>query len=218
MNRFDAVIFDLDGTLCNTFEDLCLSLDAACLQFGYTPKSRKHHLENVNTGAYEFVRSALPENISEQEIDKVFKWYRAYYDTHFLDHTEVFKGMAELNQNLRKNGVKTGVLTNKVHSCTLSVIEKFFGIDAFDAILGNTDDFPSKPNTPMTFELLKRMGIDAKMNIAMVGDSDVDYLTAKNAGLTSVSVCWGYRDKEFLQNLHPDFLAETVEQLEKIVL
>lgn len=218
MNRFDAVIFDLDGTLCNTFEDLCLSLDAACTQFGYPTKSREHHLENINTGAYEFVKSALPKDISDEQLSNVFSWYRAYYDTHFLDHTEVFEGMKELVQNLRKKGVKTGVLTNKVHSCTLMVIEKFFGLELFDGILGNTDSFPSKPDTPMTFEVLKRMGVKKGQRIAMVGDSDVDLMTARNADITAVAVTWGYRTKEYLKALSPDFIADDVNALSKILL
>ncbi|MBQ8533278.1 MAG: HAD family hydrolase [Clostridia bacterium] len=218
MNKFDAVIFDLDGTLCNTFEDLCLSLDAACEQFGFEPKSREHHLENINTGAYEFVRSALPDDVSEQKLKEVFSWYRAYYDTHFLDHTTVFEGMKELVINLRKKGIKTGVLTNKVHSCTLMVIEKFFGFELFDGILGNTDEFPSKPDTPMTYEVMKRMGVTANMKTAMVGDSDVDYHTAKNAALTAIAVTWGYRSKEYLAALSPDFMADSVNELHDILL
>lgn len=215
MPKFDAVIFDLDGTLANTLTDLCESLNAACAHFGYPTHTQKEHLKYVNTGAYDFVRSALPENSRDKDnVGRVFAWYREYYDKHFLDHTVPYEGMTEVIDAFAKSGVKTGILTNKIQSCTISVIEKFFGLDKFGAIQGNVESLPPKPELPMTESIFRQLGADPKTDkIAMVGDSDVDFMTARNAGITAVSVTWGYRTREFLEGLKPDMIFDNPREL-----
>lgn len=215
MAEFDAVIFDLDGTLADTLTDLSRSLNAACGHFGFPTHSTEEHLRYVNSGAYDFVKNALPKDFrDEKTLNTVFEWYKKYYDLHFLDHTLPFTGIKEVVDAFYRENVKTAVLTNKAHSCTLKVIERFFGAEKFGFIQGNVSCLPPKPSPVMTQKVFEGLKIDPKKDkIAMVGDSDVDIMTARNAGITAVSVTWGYRKREYLETLSPDMIFDNPAQL-----
>lgn len=192
-------IFDLDGTLAYTMGDLATGMNAM-LRLNSLPEcSMERLLSNINHGAREFVRLSLPEEYRADEdfVSARLKEYDTLYGSHFLDTTYAYEGVAETLAQLKNAGVPLAVLSNKQHPRTSALCEHLFGNDTFVAVMGHAD-FPTKPDPTAALYLAEQMGLTPDQ-IGFVGDSDVDMDTARNAGMTSIGVSWGYRSADFLR-------------------
>ena len=150
----------------------------------------------VGNGAREALRKALPEGTSTDILDEMFPIFKEHYDEHCLDKTGPYEGILDLMKELKKRGYRMAIVSNKIDSAVKELNKRFFG-DLIDVAIGEQPGVNRKPAPDMVETALKELG-STKEESVYVGDSEVDYLTAKNSGLPCISVLWGFRDKEYL--------------------
>ena len=192
--KYKVVIFDLDGTLLDTLEDLGTAVNHALSLHGFPLHSLVEYRGMVGHGVRNLVTQALPEDQREETvIDTCLTEFKAYYTAHIDVHTHPYPGMQELLRTLHGHGVRVAVASNKFQSGTEYLIRHFFGDVPFVAILGNREGYPLKPDPEIVGEVLRCAGVDAADAI-LVGDSATDMKTAANGGIPAIAVTWGYRD------------------------
>ena len=214
---FRYVVFDLDGTLLNTIDDLKDAVNWVCRNHGWPEYTVDQCKYFVGSGMANLVRRFVPEDWRTPEgMEEILAEYVPYYNAHKEDKTAPYPGIPALLDRLTQAGVKAAVLSNKAHPLTGPIIEGYFP-GKFPVVQGALDGWPIKPDPALLRRLLERMGADLAETL-FVGDSDVDVRTAKNGGLKCCAVLWGFRRREELEPLGPDFFAETAEELENIIL
>ena len=203
-----AVLFDLDGTLLDTLDDLTASTNAALAAFSLPPRTRDEVRRFVGNGAERLIRLALPGKETDPPVEEVLKAFREHYNAHCLDRTRPYVGILEALEAL---SMPAAIVSNKPDSAVKPLCARFFpGISAF----GETADCPRKPAPDMLFRGLAALGAD---RCVYVGDSEVDILTAKNAGVPCLSVLWGFRDKDTLEAAGGTVFCRTPEELPAIL-
>ena len=210
------VIFDLDGTLLDTLDDLSAAVNYTMEQRGCPRHTRDEYMKMVGHGARNLMSQALPlEHVHDDAIiNAVLADFKAYYNTHIDVFTKPFPGIQELFAELHRNDIKLAVASNKFQEGTEPLIKEFFPDIPFVAILGNRPGFPLKPDPDVVGEVLQKAGL-SPMDAVMVGDSDTDMETAINGGIRGIAVGWGYRDMRGVEGLT---VVETSEELQKLLL
>lgn len=211
------IIFDLDGTLLNTIGDLAVGCDYMLTKRGLPTHSYDEYCSFVGNGIMRLVERALPAELrTEDYIASARRDFVDFYIDHIDAHTVPYAGMVELVTTLDKTGAKLAVASNKFQAGTEKLIRKFFPDVEFVEICGNREGFPLKPETALVDMIIAKANVERKECI-MVGDSGVDIQTAKNAGIKSVGVSWGFRSRKELEQNGADYIADTAEELEKIL-
>lgn len=206
------VIFDLDGTLLNTIDDLADCCNWVCRNHGWPERTVAEYQYFVGRGMANLVRQFVPEPWRTPEgVQEILQEYMPYYAAHKEDRTAPYPGIVPMLARLQQAGVRMAVLSNKAHSATAPIIESYFP-GVFFRVQGAVDGLPLKPEPDLVYRLMERMGAGLEDTL-FVGDSDVDVRTAKNAGLPVCGVLWGFRTKAELEAEKPDFLAATPEEL-----
>lgn len=204
-----TLIFDLDGTLLNTLDDLTDAGNRLCAARGWpqhTPQAFRHLVGN---GIPKLVERLTPEALRTPEVlQAALADFRAAYEPHMKDKTAPYPGIPELLQALRAKGVRVAVYSNKADDFARSVCEEYFGPDAFALVRGQRPGVPLKPDAAGTLALLQELGVQPD-ECWYIGDSDVDVLTAHNAGMRCCGVTWGFRGREELVRTGADALADT---------
>ena len=192
--KHKLVIFDLDGTLLDTLDDLSAAVNHAMQQRGFPQHTRDEYRKMVGHGARNLMRQALPTAHKDDEalIDAVLADFRAYYTAHIDVHTKPFPGMQNLLTKLHQEDVMLAVASNKFQEGTEHLIKEFFPEIPFVAVLGNRPGFPLKPDPEIVEEVLRKTGL-RKEDAVMIGDSPTDMKTAENGGIRGIAVSWGYR-------------------------
>ncbi|MBO5273707.1 MAG: HAD-IA family hydrolase [Clostridia bacterium] len=210
---YKAAIFDLDGTLAYTLEDLKTGMNEMLAICSYPLCSTERILENINGGAYEFVRRSLPVHLQDdkEEVDRCFAIYVECYSKHFKDQTCLYDGVADCIAALSAAGMKMAVFSNKQHMHTTALIEKLFPDNPFALVIGQ-GQFPHKPDPTGALHIAAQFGVTPEEMI-FVGDSNVDMTTARNAGMHPVGVTWGYRDRTVLAESGAEIICDTAEAL-----
>ena len=193
-SRYKAVLFDLDGTLLDTIEDLGAAVNHALSLRGFSLHDTQQYRAMVGHGVRNLVMQALPEKFQADDslIDSALADFKAYYTTHIDDHTRPYPGMSDLLRDLHAAGVALAVASNKFQSGTDRLIHTFFGDLPFVAVLGNREGFPLKPDPEIVGEVLRKAAVGPEEAV-MVGDSGTDMRTARNGGIAAIAVGWGYR-------------------------
>ena len=199
--KYKLVIFDLDGTLIDTIDDLCEAVNHAMRLRGFLTYTRDVVMTMVGHGVRNLIINALPDEHKDDDtlVDAALADFKAYYTAHIDVHTRPFPGMQALTKTLHQAGVLMAVASNKFQEGTEYLVKKFFPEIPFVAILGNRPGFPLKPDPELVGEVLRKSG--AKRDEAvMVGDSPTDMKTAENGGIKGIAVGWGYRDMRVWAN------------------
>lgn len=210
--KYKLVIFDLDGTLLDTLDDLSAAVNHAMQQRGFPLHTRDEYMKMVGHGARNLMSQALPIEHKDDEalIDAVLADFRTYYNAHIDVYTKPFPGIQELIAALHQKGVMLAVASNKFQEGTEHLIKEFFPEIPFVAVLGNRQGFPLKPDPEVVGEVLRKAGISQDQAV-MVGDSDTDMETAANGGIQGIAVNWGYRDMSNWNHV------DNVDELHKIL-
>lgn len=210
------ILFDLDGTLLNTLEDLAEAVNHVLELRDFPLHTVPEYRRMVGHGIRNLIQRALPQymNADEAYIEACVADFKAYYSAHIDVNTRPYPGMVELLNELHSRGIKLAVASNKFQEGTEHLIHEFFPDVDFVAILGNREGFPLKPSPEIVEEVLKKAGV-SKEAAVMVGDSPTDMLTAANGGIDAIAVSWGYRTKEELAG---NSVVDTVEQLRNAIL
>ena len=212
------IIFDFDGTLCETLEDLKDSINEALEINGYhriyTYEEAKYL---VGSGTRVLVTRAMkPFEHSIEDEERVFKTFSERYALNQFNHTKPYPHMVDVLNKIKEMGIKIAVLSNKVEQNTKAITYKMFGKTLFDEVVGQRKGVPLKPDPTSINCLINELQIP-KDQILYVGDSDVDMITANNAGLKKVAVTYGFRPKETLEQYNPDYFASSAEEIFTIV-
>ena len=192
-----AAILDFDGTLANTLPDLKITLNLTREAYGLAPVTEEDILVHVNNHMPVYIRRMIPELGDEALWDEALEKYYAFYDDHYLAETVPYPGIPEMLMKLKEQGVKLAVMSNKNHSHILKMVNALFP-NMFDSVWGTIPEVPAKPNPARAYLIAEEFGMDIS-EIAFIGDSDVDMLTACNAGAVPVGVAWGYRPADVLR-------------------
>ena len=213
--KYACAIFDLDGTLLNTLDDLKNAVTAALEGHGFAPRTLEEVRLFVGNGVAKLVERAVPEGTCAETVAAIIEDFRAYYNAHINVETHPYAGIAALLGKLRAAGVKVGVNSNKYDAAVqLLMNDHFPGL--FDKAVGESETVPKKPSPIGVETLLKALGADAESAV-YIGDSGVDEQTAKNAGLPFIWVSWGFRRASELPEL-PQSRADDAAQLEQMLL
>lgn len=194
--RYDAVLFDMDGTLLDTLEDICDAANYTLRALGYPERTLAEMRRFVGNGAEMQMRRALGAGADEETVRRALAVYKPYYAAHCQIKTKPYAGLTELMRELKDEGFKLAVVSNKPDEAVRPLVAQHFGTLA-DTAMGETAQRRRKPAPDMVNDALKALGAE-KSRAVYVGDSEVDIETAKNAGIACISVCWGFRDKEQL--------------------
>lgn len=211
----EAIIFDMDGTLLDTLEDLTDAVNAGLAFGGYPARTLEEVRMFVGNGVRNLMLRAVPEDTPESETDKCLRAFKEYYEQHGQDKTKPYEGIQELLTALRRDKIKTAVLSNKYDAAVLELCREYFPGN-FDAARGQREGVPLKPAPDSVFSILEELETDNKCTI-YVGDSDVDMKTAQNAKLTSVGVTWGFRSRNVLEEKGANYIIDHPKELLNLV-
>ena len=193
---YKNIFFDLDGTLINSIYDLHDSVNYILNKYGYKERSLEEVNSFVGNGLKKLLLLSLPEK--RDDFDLIYNEFRDYYFTHCLIKTKPYDGIIEVLKKLKLKGIKLAVITNKPQNAAQEICEKFFN-GLFDVVTGEKEGIARKPEPEMVEITLKKLNAQ-KSETLYVGDSEVDILTGKNAGLKVLSVSYGFRDKTYLKS------------------
>ena len=202
MGMKKLVIFDLDGTLLDTLDDLSEAVNHAMRLRGFPLHTRDEYMKMVGNGVRNLVLRALPDEQKGDEalLDAALADFRTFYTAHIDVHTHPYPGMQELVRELNLRGVRMAIASNKFQEGTEYLVKKFFPGIPFVAVLGNRPGFPLKPDPGIVQEVLQKTGL-TQAEALMVGDSPTDMKTAENGGIRGIAVSWGYRPMKGTPNL-----------------
>ena len=211
------VIFDLDGTLLNTIDDLAVAVNYALAQCGYPQHEVSRYHMFVGNGIGKLLERALPEQVrSEAEVMRMREIFMPYYDAHNAVLTRPYEGIVALLETLQSRGVMMAVASNKYHSATQQLIAHYFPTIRFVAVLGQREGVPVKPHPAIVDDILSTAGVTPE-EVLYVGDSGVDMLTAAAAGVTSVGVTWGFRSEAELVDSGATYIINRADQLLNLI-
>ena len=203
------LLFDMDGTLMDTLQDITDSVNYGMREKGYPEKSREEVRLAVGNGVVKLVENLLPE-ISPEERDEFLEIFRPYYAIHAMDQSAPYEGLPAVLKKLGEEGYVCGIVSNKPHEATSEIGKEFF--PDFPLALGQREDIPRKPNPDPIEFALKTLG-GTKAECIYIGDSEVDVKTALNAAVPCIGVTWGFRDESVLIEAGAKHLAHTPAEL-----
>lgn len=213
---YEHVIFDLDGTLLNTIDDLADTGNHVCTLHGWPTHTVDAFKLMVGNGIPKLVERFAPQGTSQEVLDQAFQEFMDWYGVHKEDKTAPYAGMPEVTKALREAGVSIAVLSNKADVMAGPVVEHYYpGI--FPVVQGALPGLPTKPDPTLLHKLMDRLGA-TKEDTLFVGDSNVDIRTAKNGGLTGCGVLWGFRSREELEAAGADVIVSTPQELLDLIL
>ena len=219
MSKYNAVIFDLDGTLLYTLEDLKNSVNYALQKHNMETCSLEEVQYRVGNGVQKLMERCIPGGLENPEFEAVFSDFKEHYKVHCNDNSGPYDGIPELLKKLKGKGYKLAIVSNKFMDATKELAELYFK-DTIDVAIGETKDIRKKPAPDTVIEAMRILGVTADESI-YVGDSDVDINTAKNSGMPCISVAWGFRTRdEQLQaggNIFADKPMDVFDIVEKAV-
>lgn len=211
-----TAIFDLDGTLANTIYDLGDAVNYGLEKLGCPTHDYESYKKMVGNGVKKLCERALPEGKKDRaaELHSLFK---EYYDVHYLDKTVLYDGMKETLEKLSDNGVVLAVATNKPQDVAREIVWELLPDIDFIKVLGGVDYRPTKPDSAILIEIFAALP-DVENRVYMIGDSNVDVQTAKNAGIGSIGCAWGFRGRAELEAEGADYIAEKSSDIINIIL
>lgn len=213
--RYDTVIFDLDGTLLNTLEDLQSSVNYALAAYQMPQRSLEEIRRFVGNGVQRLIELAVPQKTSKEMLEDVFALFKEHYAIHCNDKTNLYPGIPELLVRLKAEGFRTAIVSNKLQEGVDTLYKQYFE-ECVEVAIGAREGIRKKPAPDSVFEAMKLL--DAHKNRTVyIGDSEVDIATAHNAGVPCIAVTWGFRTRKEQEEAGGDVFAETPEDILELI-
>jgi phosphoglycolate phosphatase len=214
--KYQLAIFDMDGTILDTLEDLTDTMNYALKKHGYPLHTIDRIRTFVGNGIPKLIERAVPEGTDAETVAFVHHDFMEYYKVHCADKTRAYDGIPELIGQLRQAGCKTAVVSNKADTAVHTLCQQYFP-GCFDVELGDREGQKKKPAPDAVYEVLRRLGIP-KEEAVYIGDSEVDLATAKNAEMDCIAVSWGFRDVEFLKKQGAQLVVSSTGEIAQRIL
>lgn len=211
-----AMIFDLDGTLLNTLEDLYLSVNAALEHFGFPLKTREEVRQSVGRGVRNLMLRSVPEGEDNPRFEDCFLEFQKHYAAHLNDHTGPYEGIMGLLETLSERGFPMAIVSNKSDYAVKELNRNVFG-RLIPVAIGESEGVRRKPEPDTVYEAIRKLGV-RKEDCVYVGDSEVDLQTAENCGIPCISVSWGFRGRKVLEDLGAERIVDTSDELLEVLL
>ena len=211
MNTYKTYIFDLDGTLLDTLNDLHASCNYALRTHGMPERSLEEVRQFVGNGVKKLMERAIPDGLDNPTFEETLQTFRQHYLLRNLDTTLPYPGIMEMLQQLKAQGKRIAVVSNKFYAATQDLCKHFFG-DTIQVAIGEREDIKKKPAPDTVLEALRQLQV-TRQDAVYVGDSEVDVETARNSGIPCISVLWGFRSKSFLLSHGATTFIETPNEL-----
>lgn len=212
---YKAVIFDMDGTILNTLDDLANAVNYTMSKMGMPTHTTEEVRTYVGNGLHKTIERAVPPGTSDVDLEKAYGIMVDFYRKNCNICTRPYDGIVELIKEIRNRGVKTAVISNKNNGAVTDLCDAMFD-GCFDFSLGEIEGVPLKPHRDMVDITLNNLGVEAR-NCIYVGDSEVDIMTAHNADMKCISVTWGFRDKAHLEKNGADILVSSPSEILEIL-
>ncbi len=214
--KYDTILFDLDGTLLYTLEDLSDSINHTLTEYGLPQRSIQEVRQFVGNGLRKLVVRALPEHEDYDKFEEFLKDFIEYYNSHNRIKTKPYDGVIETTEKLAKLGVKMAVVTNKGQTASESLMDDYFR-PHIDIVIGDDGTHKRKP-APEPMEMaLNKLGVTDKSRVLYIGDSEVDAITAENTGLDYILCTYGFRDMDVLEKFHPIAFVDSFSKIIDII-
>lgn len=197
--KYKLLIFDMDGTILDTLQDLYNCLNFALAKNGYPERTFSEVRSFVGNGLEKLTERGLPEGTPESKTKAVLADLKDYYKEHCKDETKPYDGILELLKTVKEKGYQTAVVSNKADFAVQELVRQYFP-NMFDMALGEREGQRKKPEQDMVYNVLAALGV-SKEDAVYIGDSEVDIATAQNAGVESIIVEWGFRERSFLERM-----------------
>ncbi|MBQ9162460.1 MAG: HAD family hydrolase [Clostridia bacterium] len=218
--KYKYIIFDLDGTLLDTLDDLTDSVNFALGKLSFPAVDREHVRRSIGNGVGMLIRRSLPDGTSDEAIEECTRIFRTRYAENCEIKTQPYQGIVQLLDRLASCGCKIAVASNKFDAAVARLCHKYFG-SLISVAVGERTGAARKPAPDSVLTALCELGADVRLDLdktLYIGDSDVDVLTAKNANIDCIAVSWGFRDREVLLDAGATRIADTVTELENMIL
>lgn len=209
--KYSTIIFDLDGTLLDTLQDLANATNYALGKHGLPLRTTDEVRRFVGNGIRTLITSAVPEATPQTLQEEVFADFNLYYKAHCADNTKPYPGILQLLAELRHQGCQTAIVSNKADYAVQELARQYFP-GLLDAACGERQGTARKPAPDMLLAIMQKLHADASSSV-YIGDSDTDLLTAQNAGLPCIGACWGFRGRKFLLEHGAALLADNAEEI-----
>ena len=212
-----GIIFDLDGTLLNTLEDLCDSTNFALQKFGYPKRTIEEVRHFVGNGVRLLIERAIPNGKENPYFEECLNTFKQHYRGNMYNKTKPYDGIVELLKDLRLKGIQTAVVSNKFDTAVKELCKKYFG-DLIQVAIGENEEegIRKKPAPDSVFKAISELKISIK-NVIYVGDSETDVQTAKNAEIDCIGCCWGFRDKSVLLKEGAAHIVQNPKEIYEII-
>lgn len=205
--RYETYLFDMDGTLLDTLDDLTAAVNHTLAQYGYPLRTREEVRRGLGSGAVRLMAAMLPQGEDTPGFAAIMRDYKAWYQAHTCVETRPYPGIPELLDALRRQGCKVAIVSNKPHGAACALAARFFpGIPTF----GESPETPRKPAPDMVRHALAALNAESAVYI---GDSEVDVETARNAGLPMIGVAWGFRGRAALAAAGAETIVDAAEEI-----
>ncbi len=214
MEKLKGIIFDLDGTLLDTIEDISNAVNSALIEYGLKPHKIEDYKYFVGDGIEQLVERALGKEIKKEKFNEIFSKIKENYGKNWNIKTKPYPYIPEMLDELKKKNVKMAVVSNKPHKFTELTIEYYFGRKYFDPVYGASENYPKKPDPFLAYRVLENFNL-SQNEVAYLGDSNTDVIFAKNAGILPIGAAWGFRGvKELQENGAQYIIQNPLEVLE----
>lgn len=209
--QFNTYIFDLDGTLLYTLDDLTASTNHAMRELGFKEHSKEEVRAMVGNGIRKLIERAVPEGTPSQLYEKAYNEFISHYLKHSLDTTRPYQGIIEMLKALKNRGAQMAIVSNKYYKATEHLCNTFFS-EYISVAIGESENIRKKPAPDTVLEAMRRLGANRESTV-YVGDSEVDIATARNCDIPCISVLWGFKDKDFLIKNGATILVENPNEI-----
>lgn len=211
MGKYKTIIWDMDGTLLDTLDDLSDSVNAALRAFGLPEKEKLEVRSYVGNGILRLMELSVPGGKLHPEFGEIFLFFEKYYAKNSRNKTKPYAGFARVLPRLKIQGYQMAIVSNKADYIVKELAQLYFG-DTIDVAIGESAGINKKPNPDAVFEAMHLLNANKETTV-YIGDSEVDIATAKNAGIDCLSVAWGFRDKSYLQMSEAMYIIDKPEEI-----
>jgi len=215
MSKYNTIIWDMDGTLLDTLDDLTDSVNEALKEFQLPVKSRSDIRGFIGNGVLRLLELSVPEGKKHPQFDAIFLFFKDHYAMNCRNKTKPYDGLEEMLQELKSQGYRLAIASNKIDSAVKELAELYFK-HTIEVAIGDSEGIRRKPYPDKVFAALQLMHADPKSAV-YIGDTEVDIATAENAGIDYICVAWGFRDKQELQAAGAKVIVVTPEELARVL-